>query len=272
MCNFCSTLQIQEFQLKKKCKSLSSTFSDPFKNLKGQKKYIGKRVKILLGNDRTVDSINEAVDKLAERNYPQLFNENFDPKNGLKLYIPEFFLTKVPTYVEPSRVSMMTKNLKSLTLMTNTLFGRTSDQEIKFLRSQKKGYEGELTEIHLYESLKNYFDERQETVCVFFGYDLLKFDLGNNTTERDCLIINLTKAYIMAFEAKKTLGKGTSASKACEQLETNKIDLESWFEGEISKPWRFIPFIYCSKIEAGIDPCGTCKKFIISGKFLHSDF
>ena len=65
--------------------------------LKHKKNYI-----LLLGNGRDeLLTIPEIVDELLLRNYPMLID--FDGTERLVIFVPDWYLTKLPEYVDPSR-------------------------------------------------------------------------------------------------------------------------------------------------------------------------
>ena len=146
------------------------------------------------------------------------------------------------------------------------------DNESKFFLAKRRMYLGELPELNLYNSLKKYFEDRNESIVVFFGHDMLKFDMEaktNNKAEKDCILLNLTKNYVMLIEVKNSFGKGDSVDKAMAQIADGKIDFESWFSTEIDDSWKFIPMVYCHSLESDVPQCSSCKAFVIEGNYIY---
>ena len=134
---------------------------------------------------------------------------------------------------------------------------------------------GEVPEMNLYNALKARYDENNESMAVFHGLNIMKFDperQDNNVNEKDFILVSGSHQYIIVIEAKKTLGKGDSIEKSLKQLIDTKADLESYFnnailedESNISTEWIFIPLIYCEAIEEGVKYCSSCEKHIVKG-------
>ena len=138
-------------------------------------------------------------------------------------------------------------------------------------------YSGEVPEMNLYNILKTRYDEANESMAVFHGLNITKFDperQDNNVNEKDFILVSGSHQYIIVIEAKKTLGKGDSIEKSLKQLNDTKADLESYFNNailedrsSISPEWIFIPLIYCEDTEDGIDYCSSCQNHVIKGTY-----
>ena len=94
----------------------------------------------------------------------------------------------------------------------------------------KRTYGGELPERNLYDVLQERFKNKNESVAVFHGIDILKLNLDRTfkVSEKDFVIISFTYWYIMVIEVKKTLGAGDSVAKSTKQLMEAKEDLEAY--------------------------------------------
>ena len=126
---------------------------------------------------------------------------------------------------------------------------------------------GDHPEMTLYNGLRKYFDSCEEIVAIFHGHKLYDFDVtqhdlkGNNLKEKDFLIVNCSRKYIMVIEAKNTLA-GNSVSKSHEQLKGAKDLLESWLGADLNDTWSFVPMTYCHYVAENI----TSNPYIIKGK------
>ena len=95
-CKLCKHLYIQDFDLDHEGPSLFKRLN--FENIDSapkRLKKIKKNILVLLGNGTYAKSIPDAVDKLALRNYPNLFGTGFDGNSTIQVFVPDFYLTKV---------------------------------------------------------------------------------------------------------------------------------------------------------------------------------
>ena len=233
---------------------------------------IMKELIILLGHGQQVNSIPEAVAALLERNYPDLVKWNGDKK--LVIFIPDFYLNKAVKYVNPNRGDEVLENLEEAA----ELHPERKEEFMKHrnaLIGAKRVHRGEVPEVNMYNALTERFDKGDETVTIFHGLNITKFDLerqDNNVNEKDFVLLSETYKYIAVIECKKTLDQET-LEKSLQQLADTKSDLESYLrnailadEEEITSDWMFAPFIYHEESEDGINFCDACREHIIKGK------
>ena len=90
---------------------------------------------------------------------------------------------------------------------------------------------------------------------MFHSLDLFDYQ-ESKFFEKDFLIINFSKSFIISIEAKKTLD-GTKTRSAINQLKNAKNILEQYFNSNLEiinslkkEEWCFIPMIYCKNLEA----------------------
>ena len=194
----------------------------------------------------------------------------------LFILIPDFYLNKAVKYVDPKHGKELLQNCEEMTKLD-------LDRKQEFaahanvVRGAMRTHWGEVPEMNLYNALKSRYDENNESMVVFHGLNITKFDperQDNNFNEKDFILISGSHQYIVVIEVKKTLGKGDSIEKSLKQLNNTKSDLESYFnnavmesEPSISPEWIFIPLIYCEDIENGVNYCSSCKKHIIIGMY-----
>ena len=108
----------------------------------------------------------------------------------------------------------------------------------------QRTHRGELPEQNLYVALQEYFKEKNESVTVFHGIDILKMNLDKfKVNEKDFVIIDVSRRCILVVEVKSTLGAGDSIEKSIHQLNEAKEDLEAWFGTEGLHNWMYIPFL-----------------------------
>ena len=87
--------------------------------------------------------------------------------------------------------------------------------------------------------------------------------------EKDFLIINLTKRYVMSLEVKSSLSKN-SLKSAKKQVNRAKRLIDEWLGATFTKEngWMFLGVICFDEKDPkyGSKFCGTCDKYIILGK------
>ena len=224
---------------------------------------IQKQLCCLLGNGRNqVLTIPEIVDELMPRNYPELVD--FDGTEKLVTFVPEWYLTKAPRFVDPSRSPQLQDYSEQLA--NECPEQRRYFEDIKkFFMGGRRTHRGELPERELYDALQTYFKSKNESVAVFHGIDILKMNLDRfKVNEKDFVILNASRRCIIVVEVKRTLGAGDSIDKSIQQLTEAKKDLEAWFGTEGLEHWTYIPVIYTEEIEPVID-CDSCNQHVMEG-------
>ena len=127
---------------------------------------------------------------------------------------------------------------------------------------------------------------------MFHSLDLFDYQ-ESKFFEKDFLIINFSKSFIISIEAKKTLDRKT-AKCAIDQLKSVKNILEQYDFSQVPKiilsgdplyfnsnleiiinslkkeEWCFIPMIYCESLEAEFS--GSSEMHIMKGKMISSRF
>ena len=258
----CDTLNYQNFS-----KSEGPSLKDKLQPDQGPNKFgkIQKKLNCLLGNGRNqVLTIPEIVEELMPRNYPEWVD--FDGTGKLVTFVPDWFLTKAPKYVDPSRGPQLQEYSEQ---MANEQLcperKKVFEDMKKFHLGGQRTQRGELPERELYDALQAYFDSKNESVAVFHGIDILKMNLERfKVNEKDFVILNATRQSIIVIEVKQTLGAGDSIEKSIQQLSEAKEDLEAWFGSEGLEHWTYIPMIYTERIEPAID-CYRCNQHIMEG-------
>ena len=135
---------------------------------------------------------------------------------------------------------------------------------------------GERSEKRVYEALKRYFKKHNEEVLVLYSFKFIGEKEGVNCKQRekDFILINLSKRYIMPLEVKTSLGI-KSLQSAIEQIENCKNLFNNWIGGDLSEKcgWRFVPSICFDVINQHVDKkfCLYCSKFILSGENIDED-
>ena len=225
----------------------------------------------LLGPEDRAKDIDELIAKLFSKNYPEVENWNGDTK--LQVFIPEKYVNKVVKYVDSSRVDQLIGFCEEI-VKSNPERKNEFEKHGNDLIGPKRNHQGQLPKQNLYNALKEHYLDSNDSVAVFQGLNVLKYDSGSrqDSNEKDFILVNPTRGYIVGIKTIKTFGKGQNIEKKLQQLHDTKDDLEKYFlsgilkEQWISNDWVFIPMVYCEEILDSIHICADCEKFIIIGK------
>ena len=138
-----------------------------------------KNLYVLLGHGQQARDIEEAVSKLMVRNYPEILA--WDGKSKLVVFVPEFYLNKATEYVSPEDGPRLLRDCEDLTI------AETNPERKKHLKSHankflggKRTWMGEYPEMNLYNALTGYAEKKNESLAVFHGLNLYKFDPDRN--------------------------------------------------------------------------------------------
>ena len=145
----------------------------------------------------------------------------------------------------------------------------------KIVTEDIKNNSGYETEQKLNDALKKYAKISQDSLVIFHSLDLFDYQ-EDKFFEKDFLIVNVSKSFIISIEAKKTLD-GTKTRFAIDQLKSAKNILEQYFNSNLEiinslkkEEWCFIPMIYCKNLEAEFS--GSSEMHIIKGKMISTRF
>ena len=146
---------------------------------------------------------------------------------------------------------------------------------MKIITEDFKNNGGYETEQNLCNALKEYVKISQDSLVIFHSLDLFDYQ-EKKFVEKDFLIVNVSKSFIISIEAKKTLD-GTKTRCAIDQLKSAKTILEQYFNSNLEivnslkrEEWCFIPMIYCENLEAEFS--GSLEMHIIKGKMISTQF
>ena len=128
----------------------------------------------------------------------------------------------------------------------------------------------EKAEKKIFKAIKKYFSKVNEEVVVIYSFSFMgsvsKKDF--QPAEKDFIILNLTKRYIMHLEVKTTYHQ-EALKKAFKQVKGAIKLLDEWVGGDLTEEcgWRYIPAI-CFETEIeniGGEFCADSLKFIMHG-------
>ena len=138
-----------------------------------------KNLYVLLGHGEQARNIEEAVSKLMIRNYPEILA--WDGKSKLVVFVPEFYLNKATEHVDPEDGPRLLRDCEDLTR------AETNPEREKYLKSHenkflagKRTWMGEYPEMNLYNALTGYAEKKNESLAVFHGLNIFKFNPDRN--------------------------------------------------------------------------------------------
>ena len=142
-------------------------------------RYILKNLRVLVGHGQPAKDIREAVATLMSRNYPEILA--WDGLSKLVVFVPEFYLNQATEYVNPEDGPKLLSDCEDLVLAeTNPeRKKRLKKHKNKFLAG-KRTWMGEYPELNLYDALTKYAMDKNESLAVFHGLNLVKFDPDRN--------------------------------------------------------------------------------------------
>ena len=225
----------------------------------------------LLGPEDRAKDIHQLIAKLFSKNYPEVENWNGDTK--LQVFIPEEYLNKAVKYVDPKRVDQLLGFCEEI-VKSNPERKNEFEKHRNDLIGPRRNYQGQVPKQNLYNALKEHYLDSNDSVAVFQGLNVLKYDSGpkQDPNQKDFILVDPTHGYIVGIKTIKTFGKGQNIKKKLQQLHDTKDDLEKYFlsgilkEQWISNDWVFIPMVYCEEVLESIQICADCEKFMIIGK------
>ena len=281
-----------------------NTEFDPKKGKKDMKPYeqkfrkICRNLKIHLGSNSVETDIFNGIKAVMKRDFKE------DLESGkIQVFVPNVFLTKFPRIIQYDKYIKNIKELKiiydinelsdKLPLQSNirkkekmekrlkeaklTLASNETYKEIRPLSREEEelvndlpGIIGERAEKKLFSGLKRYFDSCDEQVLVFYNLTFMGPKDGRDMKpcEKDFVLVNLTKRYIMPLEVKATMNHN-SLRKAISQIEDAKNLISDWAGGDLTEccGWRFVPAIYIEEELSNTEEefCLDCMKYIIHG-------
>ena len=260
---------------------------------------ICQNLNLHLGSATIETDIFRGITSVIQRDFGKDFNAD-----KFKIFVPKIFLSKYPKVIDyenyikkidelkvihdindlgakvlierdPTKKEKMTKALEdSKQKMRNNEFytqmKTLEEEEVKMVKSLPS-VRGEKAEKKIYETLENYFSNSNEEILVLYNFMFMGLLAAKDylPEEKDFIIINLTKRYIMPLEVKTNFNM-TSLKKAMKQIK-NAIELiNDWLGGDLKEGygWRFIPVV-CFESEipdiAGLF-CSVDINYIFHGK------
>jgi hypothetical protein len=233
---------------------------------------IHENFNFLLGGDCELTDIKKAVESVGNRDYPGLNSQKISP-----IFVPTMFLAKFPEVLDYE------KGIQKLETLKDSIDVRKARDLKKDSKSRIfTEHEAELVEkLKKVDQLEHIVGEYAEKSAYFFLKDCIEDDevlVINNFKimamndlddiaeefEKDFLILNLTKRFIMSLEVKAYCNE-TSLKSAKSQLSGCKNLIEKWCAdlSASKNGWFFYSVIYFQHKPKGFNFCDKCSKYII---------
>ena len=227
-----------------------------------------------MGHGERFTSHEEAANWLLERDHKNIsyLGKTHESLGGY--FVPPYYFSACPRILEPENVTILEDLVKKYKSTPDT----DTENKVAYLEQLKnlvkrKGRKshthkvdnialdkcfnqlisalnGDISERKSFQSLKNYFDQNQEDALILHSHKFLippsqdSLEHLRNCTynkEKDFIIINLTKGYIVVIDLKYSL-HSKSIKKGLEQIESAKHSLKEILGIQASQ-WTFMGFV-----------------------------
>ena len=126
----------------------------------------------------------------------------------------------------------------------------------------------ERSEWMVFKGIDKYFNMLEDDVFILFNQDLFN-EYKNRHAEKDVIVINLKKGYIIAVEVKSFITQhrkkpqmNSSLEKGLKQLTETK-DIFHRMANKLRNDWKMISILYGTQIDTRISICEKCRPFIV---------
>ena len=218
------------------------------KKLPHEKQFIKicENLKLHLGGTNVETDIFKGLKAVIQRD----FEDDFKSKR-IKIFAPKCFLSKFPEVIDYEEYIKKIDELKIIqdinelkekieretnqdkkTRLSQKLLDDTEKMknnkfytEIRVLENDEvdmvknlPSVKGERAEKKVFQALEKYFSSTNEEVVVFYSFNFMGYEKDLKPEEKDFILINLTKRYIMPLEVKTNFHPEKSLKKAVEQV------------------------------------------------------
>ena len=176
-------------------------------------------LKFLMGNEVSFEKHRkqEAMDYLFQRDHDKLL----DLLNG-KIKVGEFGLYLMP----PVFFSKMPTVICHTDYPMRLTRAAAKKQKVKKNYIADGTFYGDIAEMKVFKLLKSYLESTKDDCLVLHGHSFL---YGNNYKEKDFIVLNLSKGYIMVIEVKAS-SKYFGKAKAQLQDSMESVQTSSCFQ------------------------------------------
>ena len=224
-----------------------------------------QRLSFLLGGGQVETKATKAAEALLKRDFYPIFDLKSQVNFSSKSYfasVPSSFLSKSPKALDTSNVSAFIE----------THGPDLGPKEKSTWETTQSVVKGESVEKVCYDALKDYFGSKEEWILMLHGAKIMDFDFNQDISlnEKDFIIINGTKGYILLLEAKHSLQgrKSSNRKSSIEQLKDAKTKIQNWFGADLVSSWITIGMVYCHCNQGNCvqDFCESCQRSLICGQ------
>ena len=219
---------------------------------------------------KTNKDVIAAIDQIFERDhdyFKRLLNGEIKLEDFGTVMFPDIFLGQVP--IVPDSDLFKSKYEKAIEKADKY----PCDEEFPLSKSASKLYthkngvplikdisgqlKGDLLERRIYKDLQNFFTQTKDACFILHGHSFLH---GDNFKEKDFIILNLTKGYVMSMEAKASYKQFKSAKGQVQDCHKRIQAVFDCIEG-MSSTWKFVGVCFFGDGDAS-----TIKNdFVING-------
>ena len=221
------------------------------------------------------EDVQKAIDFLFERDhivFLHLLNGDINIEDFGPVFVPLVFYSQVPDVLIPDEFPMRRRQAVSNSF--SNFIPRVSYQ-LSSIASRLKWtifnrfplprdhvstgtLPGDVAERKVFSALSEYFNQTKDASLIIHSHSFL---YDQNFKEKDFIILNLTKGYVMVIEVKATY-KSSYFAKAKEQLRDSKERMQAVFNSvaNMSNDWLHVGLCY---MDAG--DCGSTSDFVING-------
>ena len=219
---------------------------------------IHQNMAIHLGSNCFEFDIIQALKKVMRRDWSHVKKGHIG-----QLFVPKVFLSKYPEVFDFQKFIEKCKERQGQC--------QEGTNEAK-MKAKVCHIKGELAERKVYNAIKKIFKKHNEDVLVIQGLKFMALAEQSQDEikdfEKDFLVINLTRRYVMSLEVKSCLHTN-SLRGSKRQVNGSKKLIDEWL-GSIFKQesgWVFLGVMCFDELAPKYSPifCRSCKEFVIIG-------
>ena len=225
----------------------------------------------LMGNNENYQpkDIKDAIDFLFERDHQifmKLLSGEIEVEKFGPIFFPMVFFSSTPDVLDPDdfqrrRIQVQRNSTGTLTwifskfadiLKWTSINGNPAPRD--YVASGQ--LQGDVAERKVYRALQDYFDKTKDACLVIHSHSFL---YNQNFEEKDFIVLNLTKGYVMVIEVKAS---NNGFPKAKQQLKDGKERVQAVFNSVngMSNDWQYVGVCYIDKGDSN-----STHDFVING-------
>ena len=240
-----------------------------------RQKITANLIKWLMGNSVNFEpkDIQKAIDFLFKRDHEiflLLLSGEVEVGKFGPIFVPMVFFTQMPDVLNPDefeerRTQAQCNVNRNLTQILSYHISKLAEN-LKWIFINEtpvpRDYiasgilPGDVAERKVFRALQEYFEKNRDACLVLHSHSFL---YNQNFQEKDFIVLNLTKGYVMVIEVKAS---NNGFPKAKQQLRDSKERVQAVFNSVkgMSDDWHYVGVCY---IDAG--DCDSTHPFVING-------